>query len=558
MIGDNHVGRVAHLQLLIESRSPTCQPASSPQNACSEARRRRSEPRILLQAYGHVATLQFVARPFYVTTPIYYVNDVPHIGHAYTTLTADALARWHRLLGEEVIFLTGTDEHGLKVQRAAEENNVAPQDWADRTAQRYIDTWELLDISYDDFIRTTEDRHRVSVQAFLEACKANGDIELRTYEGLYSVADEAYVTEEEVAELERLGRPVITMREENYFFLLSKYEQQLLDWYEANPHAVSPPSKRNEALGFIRQGLQDFSISRTSIDWGVPIPWDDRHVTYVWFDALINYVTAAGYGTDDESFERLWPGRHMLGKDILRFHCVFWPAMLMSAGMDPPTNLNVHGYLLVGGEKMSKTRLNHIAPAELVDEFGVDGFRYHFLRDQPFGPDGEFSYEGMVARYNADLANNFGNLLSRVATVVGKKCDGVGPRPRQDSPLAPVAEAAVQRAIEAWDKVAPSEALDAAWSIIRETNSLLEATEPWKAEPGPEVDGVLGDAIEALRIVAVLAHPAIPAATAESWRRIGLSGDIADCRVPTDVRWGLYPGGLSVEKGTPLFPRLKL
>jgi len=499
-----------------------------------------------------------VARPFYVTTPIYYVNDVPHIGHAYTTLTADALARWHRLLGEEVIFLTGTDEHGLKVQRAAEENNVAPQDWADRTAQRYIDTWELLDISYDDFIRTTEDRHRVSVQAFLEACKANGDIELRTYEGLYSVADEAYVTEEEVAELERLGRPVITMREENYFFLLSKYEQQLLDWYEANPHAVSPPSKRNEALGFIRQGLQDFSISRTSIDWGVPIPWDDRHVTYVWFDALINYVTAAGYGTDDESFERLWPGRHMLGKDILRFHCVFWPAMLMSAGMDPPTNLNVHGYLLGGGEKMSKTRLNHIAPAELVDEFGVDGFRYHFLRDQPFGPDGEFSYEGMVARYNADLANNFGNLLSRVATVVGKKCDGVGPRPRQDSPLAPVAEAAVQRAIEAWDKVAPSEALDAAWSIIRETNSLLEAAEPWKAEPGPEVDGVLGDAIEALRIVAVLAHPAIPAATAESWRRIGLSGDIADCRVPTDVRWGLYPGGLSVEKGAPLFPRLKL
>jgi len=493
----------------------------------------------------------------YITTPIYYVNDVPHVGHAYTTITADALARWKRLLGEQVVFLTGTDEHGLKVQQAAVENGVEPKDWADRTAQRYIDAWELLDISYDDFIRTSEQRHHHSVQRFLEQCRENGDIELRTYEGLYSVADEAYVTEDEVAELERLGRPVITMREENYFFLLSKYEQRLLDWYEANPKAVQPDSKRNEALGFIRSGLQDFSISRTSIDWGVPIPWDDEHVTYVWFDALINYVTAAGYGQDDSRFDSLWPGRHLIGKDILRFHCVFWPAMLMSAGLEPPTNINVHGYLLVGGEKMSKTRLNHIAPADLVEDFGVDGVRYHFLRDQAFGPDGEFSHEAMVARYNADLANNYGNLLSRVATVIAKKCGGVGPAPRDDSPLASLAAQAVAAATDAWSRIAPSEALEAAWSLVREANSMLEQAEPWKADPGPLVDGVMGDAVEVLRIVSVLAFPAMPAATREVWRRIGLDTDIASLRIPEGLSWGQYPGGLPVEKGAPLFPRIK-
>ena len=497
------------------------------------------------------------SRPYFLSTPIYYVNGLPHIGHAYTTVTADALARWHRMLGEEVVFMTGTDEHGLKVQQAAEEHGVDVRAWTDQTAQRYIDAWAELDISYDDFVRTSEPRHHRSVQKFLEACRANGDIELRTYEGLYSVADEAYVGQDEVAELERLGRPVITMSEENYFFLLSKYEDRLLEWYEANPTAVQPESRRNEALAFIRGGLQDFSISRTSIDWGVPIPWDHDHVTYVWFDALINYVTAAGYGADDEKFAKLWPGRHLLAKDILRFHCVFWPAMLMSAGLDLPTSLNVHGYLLVGGEKMSKTRLNQIAPSELVADFGVDGFRYHFLRDQAFGPDGEFSHEAMVARYNADLANNFGNLLSRVATVVAKKCGGIGPAPRDDSPLASITGEVVASAIQAWGRVSPSHGLDVTWTLIGETNSMLEQTEPWKAEPGPTVDGVLGDAIEVLRIVSILAHPAMPSATREVWRRIGLTGDIADQRIPHDVEWGGYPGGLSVVKGDPLFPRYK-
>ncbi len=493
-----------------------------------------------------------------LTTPIYYANDAPHIGHAYTTVTADGVARWHRLRGDDVLFVTGTDEHGLKVQRSAEENDVDPQIWVDRTSQRYVDAWSQLGISYDQFIRTTEPRHYGAVQKILDACHANGDIELRTYEGLYSVADEAYVAEEDVPALEAQGRPVITMREENYFFLLSRYEDRLLEWYESNPDLVRPASKRNEAMGFIRQGLQDFSISRTSIDWGIPIPWDTDHVTYVWFDALTNYITAAGYGADEAEFDKWWPGHHLIGKDILRFHCVYWPAMLMSAGLEPPSNISVHGFLLIGGEKMSKTRLNHIAPSDLVEEFGVDGFRYHFLRDQNFGPDGDFSHEGMVARYNADLANNLGNLLSRVTTVVAKKCDGVGPAPRPDSPLAPVTERAVEIADDAWCRVAPSEALDATWQIIRETNSLLENAEPWKSDPGPETDAVLGDALEALRLVAILASPALPASTAEIWNRLGLEGSPADCRIGVDTRWGLYPGGLDVIKGAPLFPRLKV
>ena len=495
---------------------------------------------------------------FYVTTPIYYVNDAPHIGHAYTTVTADALARWHRLVGDDVRFLTGTDEHGLKVQRSAEEHGVAPKEWADSVAQRYIDVWELLQITYDDFIRTSEPRHHDAVGKILEACRANGDIELRSYEGLYSVADEAYVTEAEVEELERQGRPVISMSEENYFFKLSNYQDRLLEWYEANPDLVQPASKRNEALGFIRQGLRDFSVSRTSINWGIPIPWDPEHVTYVWFDALTNYITAAGYASNDTEFAKWWPGKHLIGKDILRFHCVYWPAMLMSAGIEPPSSINVHGYLLVGGEKMSKTRLNHIAPADLVADFGVDGFRYHFLRDQNFGPDGEFSYEGMVSRFNSDLANNLGNLLSRVSTVVAKKCNGIGPAPRADSPFAELAAQVVADATDAWDRVAPSEALDATWRLIRETNSALEQAEPWKADPGPAVDAVLGDALEVLRLVAILASPAIPNSCDEIWRRIGLPGVPADCRIGADTVCGGYPGGVAVEKGTPLFPRLKL
>ncbi|HEX9530128.1 MAG TPA: methionine--tRNA ligase, partial [Acidimicrobiales bacterium] len=405
---------------------------------------------------------------FFVTTPIYYVNDAPHIGTAYTTVTADGAARWHRLLGDEVFFLTGTDEHGLKVAQTAEANGTTPQDWTDRTSERFREAWKLLDISYDDFIRTTEPRHHASVQTFLGRIYDRGDIELGTYEGPYCVACEAYYRVDELVDgnCPIHGRPVQLMSEQNYFFKLSRYQDRLLEWYASHPDAVRPESKRNEALGFIRGGLEDISITRTSLSWGVPVPWDDRHVFYVWYDALVNYVTAIGFGTDASSFAAWWPAvHHLIGKDILRFHCVWWPAMCMAAGIDPPAHISVHGFLLVGGEKMSKTRLNQIAPEGLVSDFGVDGFRYHFLRDQAFGPDGEFSYEAMVERYNADLANNLGNLLSRVATVVDKKCGGVGPAPRAGSPLAAVVAPAYEAAASAWARVAPNEALDATWRI---------------------------------------------------------------------------------------------
>ncbi|MCU1352009.1 MAG: metG [Acidimicrobiales bacterium] len=505
---------------------------------------------------------------FFVTTPIYYVNDAPHIGHAYSTVIADAVSRWHRLLGEDVHFLTGTDEHGLKIARAAEEHGVTPQQQADRTAARFQEAWDLLDVRPDDFVRTTEPRHHQAVQAFLTKVYENGHIYKDTYEGLYCVSCEAYYTEADLDPdpanpggpgLCRIHRrPVEWLSEENWFFRLSAFTQPLLDWYEANPAAVQPDGKRNEALGLIRQGLADVSISRTSISWGVPVPWDEGHVFYVWYDALINYATSIGYGTDDERFHEWWPHvHHIIAKDILRFHCVYWPAMLLAAGEDPPAHINVHGFLLLGGEKMSKSGLTQIAPADLVGEFGADGFRYHFLRDVPFGPDGEFSYEGMVARYNSDLANNLGNLLSRVATVVGSKCDGIGPAPRPDSPLAAVAAEAYEAAAAAWATLQPSVALEATWRLIREANALLEAAEPWKADPGPEVDGVLGDALEVLRLVAVLASPALTTTSAEVWRRIGLAGRPGDQRLPAAAAWGGYPGGLAVEKGAPLFPRIK-
>jgi len=352
-------------------------------------------------------------------------------------------------------------------------------------------------------------------------------------------------------------RPVEHVVEENYFFKLSRYEQRLLDHYAAHPEAVQPESRRNEVLGFIRGGLQDFSMSRTSISWGVPLPWDPKHVAYVWADALFNYCTAVGYADDPERFDKWWPADyHLIGKDIVRQHCVYWPAMLMSAGIEPPKGWAIGGWLLSGGEKMSKTSGNVVNPLDLIDEVGLDGFRYYVLADTAYGNDGDFTYEGLVARYNSDLANNLGNLLARVATVVGKKCDGVGTRPDPSSPLAAVAATAYTDTVAGWDIVQPSRALDATWQLIRATNGHLEANEPWKAEPGPAVDAVLGDALEVLRIVAVLASPAIPGAAAEVWRRIGLPGTPEEQRLPAAAGWGGYPGGLAVEKGTPLFPRI--
>jgi methionyl-tRNA synthetase len=495
---------------------------------------------------------------FYITTPIYYVNDVPHIGHAYTMVTADALARWHRLAGDDVFFLTGTDEHGAKVARAAQEHGVTPQEWTDRLAPRFAEAWEQLGISNDDFIRTSEPRHHRTVQQFLQKIQDNGYIRKDVYSGLYCVACEQYYAESELVDgaCPVHGTPVEHLEEENYFFTLSAFQDRLIKWYEENPDAVRPEGKRNEALGFIRGGLQDISITRTSISWGVPVPWDERHVFYVWYDALVNYLTAIGYGEDEERFARWWPAvHHLLGKDIIRFHCVWWPAMCMAAGIDPPAHFLVHGWLLVSGEKMSKSKLNQIAPADLIGDYGVDAVRYHLLRDTPLGADGDFSAEGIDARYNADLANNLGNLLARVATVVGTKCGGIGPVPDPQSRLSAVAAEVVAEATAAWNLSQPYQALEVTWRLIRETNAELEAAEPWKSEPGPAVDAVLGSALEALRIVALLVTPAMPDTCTEIWRRIGLGGRPEERRVPADAAWGGYPGGLAVEKGQPLFPR---
>jgi methionyl-tRNA synthetase len=502
-----------------------------------------------------------VSEPFYITTPIYNGNDAPHIGHAYTTVNCDSIARWHRLLGDDTFFLTGTDEHGLKIQRSAEAAGLTPQALVEQTSARYREAWDLLDISYDDFIRTSEPRHYASVQALLSKIRDNGHIELATYEGLYCVSCEDYYTEAQApdGQCPIHQKPLEVLAEDNYFFRLSRFEEPLLKWYEDHPDFVQPLTKRNEALGFIKQGLQDISITRTSIDWGVPVPWDEKHVFYVWYDALINYATAVGYGVDDERFARWWPNvHHVIGKEIIRFHCVWWPAMLLAAGELPPKRVQVHGWLLVGGEKMSKTRLTGIAPQDLVKDFGVDPYRYHFLRDVAFGNDGDFSYEGMVQRYNSDLANNLGNLLSRVATVIDKKCGGVAPVADASSPLAAVAAEVVRDATDAWERFRPDEALEATWRLIREANAHLEANEPWKAEPGPDVDRVLGDALEVLRIVAILASPAIPSTAREIWSRIGLDGAPDDQRVPDAVAWGGHPGGVPVTKGSPLFPRLQV
>jgi len=494
----------------------------------------------------------------YLTTPIYYVTAKPHLGHAYTTIVGDALARWHRLLGDDVHFLTGTDEHGQKVQDYADAAGMEPQAFVDEIAPLYAEAWQRLGITHDDFIRTTEQRHKIGVAELLQRCYDAGDIELDVYKGKYCVACEEYYTDDELDEGDLCKihrRKVEYYEEENYFFRLSRFQQRLLDWYEAHPGAIKPEFRGNEALGLIRGGLRDFSVSRTSLKWGIPLPWNPQHVAYVWFDALANYITAIGFGSDQEAFESRWPAVHLIGKDIIRHHCVYWPAMLMSAGIEPPAGYAVGGWLLSGGEKMSKTQGNVVNPLDLIDEIGLDGFRYYVLAETPYGQDGDFTYEGLVGRYNSDLANNLGNLAARVATVVGKKCDGIGPAPAADSPLAAVAAKAYADTAAAWADMQPSRALEATWSLIRATNAHLEANEPWKAEPGPAVDAVMGDALEALRIVSILASPAVPGSCQTVWERIGMPGAITDQRLPEAAAWGGYPGGLPVVKGDPLFPR---
>ena len=506
---------------------------------------------------------------FFITTPIYYANDVPHIGHAYTEVASDFVARYRRLRGDDVFYLTGTDEHGLKVARAAEENGVTPKAWTDSLEPRWREVWERLDISYDDYIRTTEPRHYAAVAKILQAVHENGrdDIYEGTYEGLYCVACEAYYTEDDLIEgnCPIHGRPVEQMREQNYFFRLSAYRDRLLEHYAAHPDAIEPEVRRNEVLRLIEGGLQDFSISRTTFDWGVPLPWDPGHVTYVWFDALTNYITAAGYADDSVRFERLWPARmHMVGKDIVRFHAVYWPAMLMAAGLEPATQVWAHGYLLVGGEKMSKTKLTGIHPFELLDHFGVDSYRYYFMREISFGQDGSFSWESMTERHNADLANGLGNLASRVLAMLASSFEGVVPEPvtsGAESDLPSVIADALGRYDEHMLAVRLQPALVAVWDIVARANHYLVEKEPWKLAKEPanrdEVASVLYAAAETLRVLAIAIAPIMPAAAARLWQQLGMGEPLGDQRLPAAGAWGGLAPGTRTVKGESLFPRLE-
>jgi methionyl-tRNA synthetase len=504
---------------------------------------------------------------YYLTTPIYYVNDVPHIGHAYTTVAADVLARWRRLRGDRVHFLTGTDEHGQKIARAADERQQHPQDFVDGMIPRWREVLDVLRISNDDFIRTTEPRHEARVQEFMQRLYEQGDLYTATYAGPYCVRCEAYYTVEELLGGELCPihrRPVETLDQENWFFRLSKYEQDLLKLYDERPEFVQPSVRLNEVRSFVDAGLEDISASRSAFDWGVPVPWEPGHVFYVWFDALLNYITAAGYGADEEAFARRWPADvHLIGKDILRFHAVYWPAMLIAAGVEPPRQVYAHGFLLVGGEKMGKSNATGIAPADLVAHFGVDCYRYYFLREISFGQDGTFSWESMESRYVTDLANDLGNLVNRVLNMVESYCEGVVPEPAGPSGDAEAALAAdletAVAGVQAFDRLEFKRALEDLWVFVSGVNRYVEARAPWKLRKQGATDDLgraLYTAVDALRIIAVLISPVMPDAAAALWAKLGIDEPLAGQRFPAAAAQGLFPVGVRVDKGDLLFPKL--
>jgi methionyl-tRNA synthetase len=508
---------------------------------------------------------------FYLTTPIYYPNDVPHIGHAYDAVAADLIARHHRLRGEDVFHLTGTDEHGLNIQRKATAAGVEPRRFVDEMEPRWREVWERLDIAYDDYLRTTEPRHRDAVVKLLDQVHGNGreDIYLGTYEGLYCVSCELYYTEGDLLEgglCPVHERPVELMKEENYFFRLSAYGDRLLEHYERTPSAVEPETRRNEVLSLIRGGLQDFSISRTSFDWGIPLPWDDRHVTYVWFDALTNYLTAAGYASEPDRFAQLWPANvHMIGKDILRQHAIYWPAMLMAAGVEPPVQVFAHGYLTVGGKKMSKTNLTGIHPFELIDRFGVDSYRWYFLREIQFGQDGGFSLESMVDRHNAELANGIGNLASRVLAMLASSFEGRVPEASvagAESDLPQVIAEATRRYDDEMLAVRPTPALGAVYDVVARANRYMVERSPWTLAKEParrgELASILYASAETLRALAILISAVMPGAAERLWTQLGIPEPLASQRLAHAGAWGRLAPGTRTTKGAPLFPRVAL
>jgi len=514
-------------------------------------------------------------KSFYLTTPIYYVNDAPHIGTAYTTVAGDVLTRWHRQRGASVWFLTGTDEHGQKVLSAAEANGVAPQEWCDKLVKdSWIPVWESLNIANDDFIRTTEPRHMERVQRFLSRLKDEGHIYSGKYEGPYCIGCEEFKLPGDLLEgnlCPTHSKPCEIVSEENWFFKLSAFVPQLLELYKNNPGACEPESARNEVIAFLEDNVQDLSISRSSFDWGIPVPWDTKQVIYVWFDALLNYATAVGLDDDGSSeggkkFAETWPADvHLVGKDILRFHAVIWPAMLMAAGLPLPKKVFAHGWLMVGGEKMSKSKANKIAPADITDHFGVDAFRYYFLRAIPFGSDGSFSWEDMSARYTSELANDFGNLASRLAAMVEKYCSGVLPAVAEDAELSASLKKTVATADSAMQALDFQGGITAIMDFCKQVNGFVTIKEPWILAKDPAnqktLEDVLYNTAESLRALAVLLHPIMPATTEILWESLGAKatlGEIGSQKIDAVSQWGQLPPGATVTKTPVLFPRLEV